>query len=36
VRRRALQHGEDIRVVAPVALASEVRAAAAAALALYD
>jgi proteasome accessory factor C len=36
VLRRALRQGEDIRVVAPEALASEVRAAAAAALALYD
>jgi predicted DNA-binding transcriptional regulator YafY len=36
VRRLALRLGEDIRVVAPEALASEVRAAAAAALALYD
>jgi proteasome accessory factor C len=36
VRRRALQLGEDVRVVAPDALASEVREAAAAALAQYD
>ncbi len=36
VRRRALQHGEDVRVIAPAGLADEVRAAAAAALALYE
>jgi len=36
VRRRALQLGEDIRVIAPAGLADEVRAAAAAALALYE
>ncbi len=36
VRRRALQLGEDARVAAPAALAQEVRAAAAAALALYE
>ena len=35
-RRRALYLGEDCRVIAPVELAEEVRAAAAAALALYD
>ena len=36
VRRLALRLGEDARVVSPAALAEEVRAAAAAALALYD
>jgi proteasome accessory factor C len=36
VRRLALRLGEDARVVAPAALADEVRASAAAALALYD
>ena len=36
VRRLALRLGEDARVVAPEALAEEVRAAASAALALYD
>jgi proteasome accessory factor C len=36
VRRRALQFGEDLRVVSPSWLADEVRAAAAAALALYE
>jgi proteasome accessory factor C len=36
VRRLALRLGEDGRVVAPAALADEVRAAATAALALYD
>ena len=36
VRRLALRLGEDARVVAPAALAGEVRAAAAEALALYD
>ena len=36
VIRRALRLGEDCRVIAPVELAEEVRAAAAAALALYD
>jgi proteasome accessory factor C len=36
VRRRALQLGEDLRVIAPAGLADEVRAAAAAALAQYD
>ena len=36
VRRLALRLGEDARVVAPEALAEEVRAAATAALALYD
>jgi proteasome accessory factor C len=36
VRRLALRHGEELRVIAPAALAEEVRAAAAAALALYD
>ena len=36
VRRRALQLGEDIRVLSPAWLADEVRAAAAAALALYE
>jgi proteasome accessory factor C len=36
VRRRALQLGEDVRVVAPAALAEEVSAAAAAALAQYQ
>jgi proteasome accessory factor C len=36
VRRRALQHGEDVRILAPAGLADEVRAAAAAALALYE
>ena len=35
-RRRALRLGEECRVIAPVELAEEVRAAAAAALALYD
>jgi len=35
VRRLALRHGEDVRVLAPAALAEEVRAAAAEALALY-
>ena len=36
VRRLALRLGEDARVVSPAALAEEVRATAAAALALYD
>jgi len=36
VRRLALRLGEDARVAAPAALAEEVRASAAAALALYD
>ena len=36
VRRLALRLGEDARVVSPAALAAEVRAAAAAALGLYD
>jgi len=36
VRRLALRLGEDARVVSPAALAEEVRAAAAATLALYD
>jgi proteasome accessory factor C len=36
VRRLALRLGEDARVIAPAELAQEVRAAAAAALALYD
>jgi len=36
VRRRALQLGEDIRVLSPAWLADEVRAAAAAALAQYE
>ncbi len=36
VRRLALRQGEDIRVVAPPELAAEVRAAATAALALYE
>ncbi|HEY1823439.1 MAG TPA: WYL domain-containing protein [Trebonia sp.] len=36
VRRLALRLGEDARVVSPAALADEVRASAAAALALYD
>jgi proteasome accessory factor C len=36
VRRRALQLGEDVRIIAPGWLADEVRAAAAAALALYE
>jgi proteasome accessory factor C len=36
VRRRALQLGEDLRVLSPAWLADEVRAAAAAALALYE
>jgi proteasome accessory factor C len=36
VRRRALQLGEDLRVVSPGWLADEVRSAAAAALALYE
>ena len=36
VRRRALRLGEEARVLAPPELAEEVRAAAAAALALYD
>jgi proteasome accessory factor C len=36
VRRRALQLGEDARVLSPAWLADEVRAAAAAALALYE
>jgi proteasome accessory factor C len=36
VRRRVLQLGEDVRVIAPAGLADEVRSAAAAALALYD
>jgi proteasome accessory factor C len=36
VRRRALQLGEDARVLSPAGLADEVRAAAAAALALYE
>jgi predicted DNA-binding transcriptional regulator YafY len=36
VRRLALKLGEEARVIAPAALAEEVRAAAAAALALYD
>ena len=36
VRRLALRLGEDARVVSPAALAEEIRAAAAAALALYD
>ena len=36
VRRRALQLGEDVRVLSPGWLADEVRAAAAAALALYE
>ena len=36
VRRRALRLGEEARVIAPPELAEEVRAAAAAALALYD
>jgi proteasome accessory factor C len=36
VRRRALRLGEEARVTAPAELADEVRAAAAAALALYD
>ena len=36
VIRRALRLGEDCRVIAPAELAEEVRAAAAAALALYD
>ena len=36
VRRHALRLGEDARVLAPAALADEVRAAAAATLALYD
>jgi predicted DNA-binding transcriptional regulator YafY len=36
VRRRALRLGEECRVIAPAELAQEVRAAAAAALALYD
>jgi proteasome accessory factor C len=36
VRRLALKLGEEARVIAPVELAEEVRAAAAAALALYD
>jgi proteasome accessory factor C len=36
VRRLALRHGEDARVIAPTALAEAVRADAAAALALYD
>jgi proteasome accessory factor C len=36
VRRLALRLGEEARVVSPAALAEEVRAAAAAALALYD
>jgi len=36
VRRRALRLGENARVVSPASLAEEVRAAAAAALALYD
>jgi proteasome accessory factor C len=36
VRRLVLRLGEDARVVAPEALAEEVRAAATAALALYD
>ena len=35
-RRRALRLGEECRVIAPAELAEEVRAAAAAALALYD
>jgi predicted DNA-binding transcriptional regulator YafY len=35
VRRLALRLGEDARVLAPAALAAEVRAAAAEALALY-
>jgi proteasome accessory factor C len=36
VRRLALRHGEDIRVLAPPELAEETRAEAAAALALYE
>ena len=36
VRRLALRLGEEARVIAPAELAEEVRAAAAAALALYD
>jgi hypothetical protein len=36
VRRLALRLGEDARVLSPAGLADEVRAAAAAALALYD
>ncbi len=36
VRRRVLRLGEEARVIAPAELADEVRAAAAAALALYD
>jgi proteasome accessory factor C len=36
VQRLALQFGEDLRVVSPAPLAEEIRAAAAAALALYD
>ena len=36
VRRRALQLGEDVRVLSPAGLADEVRAAAAATLALYE
>jgi proteasome accessory factor C len=36
VRRRALQLGEDVRVLSPVSLAEQTRAAAAEALALYD
>ena len=35
-RRRALQLGEDLQVVSPSWLTDEVRAAAAAALALYE
>jgi proteasome accessory factor C len=36
VRRRALQLGEDFRVTSPASLAADIRADAAAALALYD
>jgi predicted DNA-binding transcriptional regulator YafY len=36
VRRMALRLGEDVRVLRPAGLADEVRAAAAAALALYE
>jgi proteasome accessory factor C len=36
VRRLALRHGEDVRVVSPADLADEVRQTAAAALAQYE